>query len=97
MDYDAGLPTPGLRCPLTGLKARKRFVGMQQEAVPRSGFTAWRMELARKAGSTPIGRTGGKRFLATAGLERIESDADPTEGAYEALRHRRKCVAEDGA
>ena len=44
--------------------------------VSRSGFTAWGVELARKAGLTLIGRARGKRFVALAGLERIVFDAD---------------------
>ncbi|MGW8205857.1 MAG: formate dehydrogenase accessory sulfurtransferase FdhD, partial [Hyphomicrobiaceae bacterium] len=39
--------------------------------VSRSGFTAWGVELARKAGLTLIGRARGKRFLALSGPERI--------------------------
>ncbi len=44
--------------------------------VSRSGFTAWGVELARKAGLTLIGRARGKRFLALAGAERIVFDQD---------------------
>ena len=35
--------------------------------VSRSGFTAWGVELARKAGLTLIGRARGKRFVALSG------------------------------
>ena len=35
--------------------------------VSRSGFTAWGVELAKKAGLTLIGRARGKRFVALAG------------------------------
>ena len=45
--------------------------------VSRSGFTAWGVELARQANLTLIGRARGKRFVALAGLERIEFDIDP--------------------
>ena len=58
--------------------------------VSRSGFTAWGVDLARKAGLTLIGRARGKRFVALAGYERIEFDADPTVGADEDRRYRRK-------
>ena len=58
--------------------------------VSRSGFTAWGVELARKANLTLIGRARGKRFVALAGVERIEFDADPTVGADEDRRYRRK-------
>ena len=44
--------------------------------VSRSGFTAWGVELARKAGLTLIGRARGKRFIALAGEDRIVFDAD---------------------
>jgi len=58
--------------------------------VSRSGFTAWGVELARKAGLTLIGRARGKRFLALAGVERIVFDADPAHMEEEAARHQRK-------
>ncbi len=35
--------------------------------ISRSGFTAWGVELARKANLTLIGRARGKRFVALAG------------------------------
>jgi len=44
--------------------------------VSRSGFTAWGVELARKAGLTLIGRAKGARFLVLSGPERILRDAD---------------------
>lgn len=44
--------------------------------VSRSGFTAWGVELANKAGLTLIGRARGKRFVALSGPERIVFDAD---------------------
>ena len=62
--------------------------------VSRSGFTAWGVDLARKAGLTLIGRARGKRFIALSGAERIEFDADPTVGADDDRRYRRK--AKDG-
>jgi FdhD protein len=58
--------------------------------VSRSGFTAWGVELARKAGLTLIGRARGRRFLALAGAERIVFDADPGHATEEDPRHRRK-------
>ncbi len=58
--------------------------------VSRSGFTAWGVELAQKAGLTLIGRARGKRFVALAGLERLVFDADPKAADEEDKRHARK-------
>lgn len=58
--------------------------------VSRSGFTAWGVELARKAGLTLIGRARGKRFVALAGAERIVFDADLAAVAEEDRKHARK-------
>jgi FdhD protein len=58
--------------------------------VSRSGFTAWGVELARKAGLTLIGRARGKRFLALSGTERIVFDQDLAYVEEEAMKHRRK-------
>lgn len=46
--------------------------------ISRSGFTAWGVELARKANLTLIGRARGKRFMALAGEERIVYDVNPS-------------------
>ena len=43
--------------------------------ISRSGFTAWGVELARKANLTLIGSAKGKRFVALAGESRIDFDA----------------------
>ncbi len=58
--------------------------------VSRSGFTAWGVDLARKAGLTLIGRARGKRFVALSGLERIVFDADPEKAEAEDRKHARK-------
>lgn len=42
--------------------------------VSRSGFTAWGVDLAKKAGVSLIGRARGKRFVALAGENRIVFD-----------------------
>ncbi|MEX3009510.1 formate dehydrogenase accessory sulfurtransferase FdhD [Hoeflea sp. TYP-13] len=58
--------------------------------VSRSGFTAWGVELARKAGLTLVGRARGKRFVALSGEERIVFDIDPGTVADEDKKHARK-------
>ncbi len=58
--------------------------------VSRSGFTAWGVELARKAGLTLIGRARGKRFVALSGAERIVFDADLAQMGDEDRKHARK-------
>lgn len=63
--------------------------------ISRSGFTAWGVELARKAGLTLIGRARGKRFIALSGLDRIVYDDDGSSGEDEPDRHRRKGAAAD--
>lgn len=64
--------------------------------VSRSGFTAWGVALAQKAGLTLIGRAKGKRFLALSGAERIVFDDDPAKIDDESPRTQRKAsVAED--
>ncbi len=63
--------------------------------VSRSGFTAWGVELARKAGLTLIGRARGKRFLALSGPERIVFDADPNQAVEEDRKSVRKGSFQD--
>lgn len=63
--------------------------------VSRSGFTAWGVELARKAGLTLIGRARGKRFLALSGPERIVFDADPNQAVEEDRKSARKGSFQD--
>ena len=58
--------------------------------ISRSGFTAWGVELARKANLTLIGRAKGRRFVALAGESRIRFDADLAAIADEPARHQRK-------
>lgn len=63
--------------------------------VSRSGFTAWGVELARKAGPTLGGRARGRRFLALAGQERIVSDLNPVLLEDERGRRRRETAGND--
>ena len=61
----------------------------------RSGFTAWGVELARKANLTLIGRARGKRFVALAGQHRIEFDINPDTAIDEAKFSGRKGAVND--
>jgi FdhD protein len=63
--------------------------------VSRSGFTAWGVELARKAGLTLIGRARGKRFVALSGEDRIVFDQDLAYVEEESAKHRRKAAVHD--
>jgi FdhD protein len=63
--------------------------------VSRSGFTAWGVELARKANLTLIGRARGQRFIALAGEDRIVFDQPLAEITHEHARHQRKAAADD--
>jgi FdhD protein len=63
--------------------------------VSRSGFTAWGVELAKKAGLTLIGRARGKRFVALAGEDRIVYDQDLAFVAEESAKHRRKAAVHE--
>jgi FdhD protein len=66
--------------------------------ISRSGFTAWGVELARRAGLTLIGRAKGKRFVALAGEERLVFDLDPHAVTDEPPRLARKAsLAEEDA
>jgi FdhD protein len=47
--------------------------------ISRSGFTAWGVDLARKAGLTLIGRARGKRYICLSGAERIVHDVSPAD------------------
>jgi FdhD protein len=63
--------------------------------ISRSGFTAWGVDLARKANLTLIGRARGKRFVALAGEERIVFDQDLAFVEEESAKHRRKAAVHD--
>jgi FdhD protein len=63
--------------------------------ISRSGFTAWGVELARKANLTLIGRARGKRFVALAGDSRIVFDQNLDFVEDESAKHRRKAAMHD--
>ena len=63
--------------------------------VSRSGFTAWGVELARKANLTLIGRARGQRFVALAGEDRIVFDQDLSTVEEESAKHRRKAAVHE--
>ena len=84
----------------TGRLTSEMVIKTVQMGVPilisRSGFTAWGVDLARRAGLTLIGRAKGKRFVALAGEQRLVFDADIGEAEEEGSRHRRKSsITED--
>ena len=63
--------------------------------ISRSGFTAWGVELARKANLTLVGRARGKRLIALAGEDRIVFDQDLAFVEEESAKHRRKAAVHD--
>ena len=63
--------------------------------VSRSGFTAWGVELARKANLTLIGRARGKRFVALSGEHRIVFDQDLAYVEEESAKQRRKAAVHE--
>jgi FdhD protein len=89
-----GLPAHDKIFYTTGRLTSEMVIKTVQMGIPilvsRSGFTAWGVELARKAGLTLIGRAKGSRFVVLAGAERIEFDADARAVADEDARARRK-------
>jgi FdhD protein len=62
--------------------------------ISRSGFTAWGVDLARKAGLTLIGRAKGSRFIVLSGAERIIRDAD-ARMVVEEGRQRKASLVDD--
>src|ERR1700730_15755331 len=63
--------------------------------ISRSGFTAWGVELARKANLTLVGRARGKRFVALAGEDRIVFDQDLRYVEEEGAQHCRQAAVHD--
>jgi len=80
-----GIGTSGKIFYTTGRLTSEMVIKTVQMGIPilisRSGFTAWGVELARKAGLTLIGRAKGKRFIALSGESRIVYDAAPGKGS----------------
>ena len=62
--------------------------------ISRSGFTAWGVDLARRANLTLIGRAKGSRFIVLAGAERIVYDADARTVVAEG-RQRKASLVDD--
>ena len=83
----------------TGRLTSEMVIKTVQMGVPilisRSGFTAWGVELARRAGLTLIGRAKGKRFVALSGEERIDYDLDPGSLPEEERRYQRKGAGDE--
>ena len=71
----------------TGRLTSEMVIKTVQMGVPilvsRSGFTAWGVDLARKAGLTLVGRAKGKRFIALSGEDRIVYDTSESEAGGE--------------
>jgi FdhD protein len=85
----------------TGRLTSEMVIKTVQMGIPiltsRSGFTAWGVDLARKAGLTLIGRAKGKRFVVLSGAERVVYDADPKSVADEGKHLQRKSSLEEDA
>ena len=94
-----GLSAAGKSLYTTGRLTSEMVIKTVQMGIPvllsRSGFTAWGVELARKAGLTLIGRARGRRFIALAGTERIVFDADPAQIQDEPGHLSRKAGRDD--
>ena len=96
-----GLTATGKSLYTTGRLTSEMVIKTVQMEIPilisRSGFTAWGVELARTSRLTLIGRAKGKRFIALAGQDRIQYDADTTTAMAEPRRIQRKASLADDA
>jgi FdhD protein len=94
-----GLTSDGKIFYTTGRLTSEMVIKAVQMGIPilisRSGFTAWGVDLARRAGLTLIGRARGKRFVALSGAERIVFDADAARVGEEPLEIQRKASLEE--
>jgi FdhD protein len=89
-----GIGSEGKSFYTTGRLTSEMVIKTVQMGIPvlisRSGFTAWGVELARKANLTLIGRARGRRFVVLSGQDRIIYDADPDAIGEEPKRLARK-------
>ena len=95
-----GISPKGKMFYTTGRLTSEMVIKAVQMGIPvlisRSGFTAWGVDLARRADLTLIGRAKGKRFVALAGEHRIVYDADTRAVDDEPRAVQRKAsIAED--
>jgi FdhD protein len=78
----------------TGRLTSEMVIKTVQMGIPilisRSGFTAWGVDLARRADLTLVGRARGRRFIALAGAHRIVYDANHHATEEEPLAAQRK-------
>ena len=76
----------------TGRLTSEMVIKCVQTEIPilisRSGFTAWGVDLARRAALTLVGRAKGRRFLCLSGAERLRFDADPREAVPEGAERK---------
>jgi FdhD protein len=96
-----GISPKGKSFYTTGRLTSEMVIKTVQMGIPilasRSGFTAWGVALARKAGLTLIGRAKGKRFVVLSGAERVLYDTDPKGVPDEAKTLQRKASLEEDA
>lgn len=96
-----GMSPKGKSFYTTGRLTSEMVIKTVQMGIPilvsRSGFTAWGVDLARKAGLTLIGRARGKRFVVLSGGERVVYDADAGAVPDEAKHLQRKSSLEEDA
>ena len=96
-----GISPQGKSFYTTGRLTSEMVIKTVQMGIPilasRSGFTAWGVDLARKAGLTLIGRAKGKRFVVLSGAERVVYDTDPKDIPDESKHMQRKSSLEEDA
>lgn len=63
--------------------------------ISRSGFTAWGVELARRADLTLIGRARGSRFITASGGQRIIYDSDGSAEVEPRWARRKASLGDD--